>query len=76
MISSELERRLGLDDDVIRVVDSISEDRKESAAYVISNLILAYAIMDSFGIREVQYVGTQGANAMGALLSPKYWKTR
>lgn len=30
--------------------------------------------MEALGIRQVHYVGTQGANAVGAMLSSKYWK--
>ncbi len=49
-------------------------EKKEASAYVVSNLILTYGIMEALDIKQVHYVGTQGANAIGALLSPKYWK--
>lgn len=29
--------------------------------------------MEALDITQVHYVGTQGANAIGALLSPQYW---
>lgn len=73
-ILRELERRLNLEDESIRVMDSISVDRKEVATYAVSNLILASAIMEVFQIHQVQYVGKLSANAIGALLSPEYWK--
>lgn len=73
-ILREIHSRLDLDDDAIRRMDSISVERKESSAYVVSNLILAYGVMEALDITQVHYVGTQGANAIGALLSPKYWK--
>lgn len=75
-IFEELDRRLDLDDDAIRVMDSISVDRKDAAAYIVSNLILSYGVMEAFQIHQVQYVGTQGANAIGALLSEKYWNNQ
>jgi hypothetical protein len=71
---SEINSRLHLDDDAIRVKDAIPLERKEASAYVVSNLILAYGVMEALDIQQVHYVGTQGANAIGALLSPKYWK--
>lgn len=67
----ELNQRLNLDDDAIRVKDSIDARPKE--AYVVSNLLLAYGIMDALGMHSVRYVGTPGGNAIGALLSPQYW---
>lgn len=72
-VLKELDGRLNLDDTEIRIKDSISVDRKEAFPYVVSNLILAYGVMEALGITQVHYVGTQGANAIGALLSPKYW---
>lgn len=73
-VVSEIFSRLNLDDDAIRVKDSIAEERKEASAYVVSNLILARGVMEALDIKQVHYVGTQGANAIGALLSPQYWK--
>ena len=70
----ELNNRLNLDDAAIRAKDSIPADRKEAFPHVVSNLILAYGVMEVLDITQVHYVGTQGANAMGALLSPKYWE--
>jgi len=72
-VLKELDSRLNLDDEAIRIKDSISPEWKEASNFVVSNLILAYGVMDAFAIHQVQYVGTQGANAVGALLSPKYW---
>jgi proline iminopeptidase len=72
-VLKELNCRLNLDDAAIRIKDSIPEERKESFTHVVSNLILAYGIMEALNISQVHYVGTQGANAVGALLSPKYW---
>jgi hypothetical protein len=54
--------------------DSIDQAYRESAAFVVSNLILTYGVMNTLGIHKVEYVGAQGANAIGTLLSPKYWK--
>jgi exopolyphosphatase/guanosine-5'-triphosphate,3'-diphosphate pyrophosphatase len=70
-VMTEIDRRLGLSD--AAVLASIHSENKDSAAYVVSNLILAYGVMEALGMREVNYVGTQGANATGALLSPNYW---
>lgn len=72
-VLKELDGRLNLDDTAIRIKDSISVDLKESFPYIVSNLILAYGVMEALDINQVHYVGTQGANAIGALLSPKYW---
>ncbi len=74
-VLKELDCRLNLDDDAIRVKDSIPQERKELSPYVVSNLILAYGIMQTLDIAQVHYVGTQGANAIGALLSPHYWES-
>ncbi len=70
----ELKCRLNLDDAAIRIKHSIPEDRKEAYTHVVSNLILAYGVMEALNITKVHYVGTPGANAVGTLLSPKYWK--
>jgi exopolyphosphatase/guanosine-5'-triphosphate,3'-diphosphate pyrophosphatase len=67
----EIESRLDLDDAAIMCKDSIDAG---SSVYVVNNLILAYGIMDELEISEVHYVGTKGANSVGTLLSPKYWK--
>lgn len=75
-ILHEIEGRLNLDNDAIGIKDSIDPNNKASIAYIVSNLILAYGIMDALNIHQVQYVGTQGANAIGTLLSPKYWKNQ
>lgn len=67
----ELNERLNMSD------EEISEKHacpKQAAVYVVSNLVLAYGVMQALGIHEVHYVGTQGANAVGALLSPQYWE--
>ena len=69
----EIEQRLNLDDDAITIKDSIHTDWKEASNYVVSSLILAYGIMDALNIPRVHYVGTEGANAVGTLLTPKYW---
>lgn len=73
-VLKELNCRLNLDDTAIRIKDSIPANRKEASTHVVSNLILAYGVMEALDITHVHYVGTQGANAIGALLSPKYWK--
>lgn len=72
-VFKELDCRLNLDDAAIRLKDAIPADRKEAFPHVVTNLILAYGVMEALGITQVHYVGTQGANAIGALLSPKYW---
>lgn len=72
-VLKELNCRLNLDDAAIRIKDSIPADRKEAFPHVVSNLILAYGVMEALDITQVHYVGTQGANAIGALLSPQYW---
>lgn len=74
-VFKELDCRLNLDDAAIKIKDSIPADRKEAFTHVVSNLILAYGVMEALDITQVHYVGTQGANAIGALLSPKYWKS-
>ena len=61
------------DDHAISIKNAISDDYKESAAYVVSNLILAYGVMQALEIHQVKYVGTPGANATGILLSPRFW---
>ncbi len=73
-VLKELDCRLNLDDAAIQLKDSIPADRKEAFTHVVSNLILAYGVMEAMDIHRVHYVGTPGANAIGALLSPKYWK--
>lgn len=73
-VLKEIDCRLNLDDEAIRVKDSISIERKDASAYVVSNLILAYGVMQALDIHHVQYVGKAGANAIGTLLSPKYWE--
>jgi len=72
-VQAELTDRLNLDDEQIRVKDSIPPERKDAAHYVVSNLIFAYGVMESLKIDQIQYAGTEGANAVGLLLSPKYW---
>lgn len=73
-VLDEIKERLNLDNSAIIVKNSIDEAHKDTATYVVSNLILAYGLMNALDIHKVEYVGTQGANAIGTLLSPKYWK--
>lgn len=73
-IVEELENRLDLDDHAIRAKDALPLDRKEAFTHIVSNLVLAYGLMEALDIVQVSYVGTPGANAVGALLSPQYWK--
>lgn len=73
-VIQEIEKRLGLDDNAIITKDCINDAYKDSAAYVVSNLILTYGIMNTLGIQKIEYVGTQGGNTIGALLSSKYWE--
>lgn len=73
-VMQEIGKRFELDDNAIIMNDSINKAHKDSAAFVVSNLILAYGLMKTLSIQKVEYVGTPGANAIGALLSPKYWK--
>lgn len=70
-ILSELTSRLNQSDDALMIKDSIPPAQ---AVYRVSNLILAYGVMATLGIKQVHYVGTQGANAVGTLLSPQYWE--
>jgi exopolyphosphatase/guanosine-5'-triphosphate,3'-diphosphate pyrophosphatase len=69
---AELTARLNLDDEAVGIKDSI---QKEYTARRVSNLILVYGMMKALNIDEVHYVGTEGANAIGLLLSPQYWQT-
>ncbi|MBS3904961.1 MAG: HAD-IA family hydrolase [Simkania sp.] len=73
-VLKEIHCRLNLDDLAIRTLDAIPADRKEAFPHIVSNLILAYGVMEALNISQVHYVGTLGANAIGALLSPNYWK--
>ncbi len=73
-VLQELDCRLHLDDEAIVIKDSISPEWKTSSAYVVSNLILAYGVMDALEIQRVHNVATPGANAVGTLLSPQYWE--
>lgn len=74
MVLQEIENRLGLDNNAIFVKDVKDPSRQDAASFVVSNLILNYGLMKALGIQQIKYVGTPGANAVGALLSPKYWK--
>ena len=69
-IGNELRTRLDLDDEAL-----ISKDNLQSqvAPYRVSNLLLVQGVMEALHISHVRYVGTQGANAVGLLLSPQYW---
>ncbi len=67
----EITSRLDLDDAALCAKDSVPP---KNAAYLVSNLIFAYGIMEHLQISQVHYVGTEGANAIGALLSPNYWR--
>jgi exopolyphosphatase/pppGpp-phosphohydrolase len=67
----ELKVRLDLDDEAVAIKDSL---QKEHAPYRISNLLLVYGVMEALDIPQVHYVGKQGANAVGLLLSPQYWQ--
>lgn len=73
-ILKEIDCRLHLDDAAIRAQDAILTDRQDAFTHVVSNLILAYGVMIALEIPQVHYVGLQSANAIGALLSPKYWE--
>lgn len=76
-ILKEIESRLNLNDQRISARNSsLAKGKKFSpdATYIVSTLILTYGIMDVLGIHKVHYVGTQGANSIGLLLSPHYWK--
>lgn len=69
-----LEDRLNLDDEALQLKEGIPAKRREAFLHVVSNLILAYGVMETLGISQVHYVGTPGANAVGTLLSPHYWE--
>ncbi len=69
-VYGELEERWDLTDEEICEKESCP---KQAAVYLVSNLVLAYGVMQALGMGQVHYVGTQGANAVGTLLSPKYW---
>ncbi len=70
-VLAELNERLNMSDEEICEKHACP---KQAAVYVVSNLVLAYGVMRAMGIHEVHYVGTMGANAIGALLSPQYWE--
>ncbi|MES2344571.1 MAG: hypothetical protein V4494_01340 [Chlamydiota bacterium] len=68
-VLEELNSRLNLDDAAIRIKDSIPAEKKESFTHIVSNLILAYGMMEALDIPQIHYVGTYSAIALGALLS-------
>ncbi len=72
-ILNELNERLDLDDFALRNKYPMYANPKEAVTYIVSNLILADGVMEAFDISQVRYVGTQGANAVGLLLSSQYW---
>jgi exopolyphosphatase/guanosine-5'-triphosphate,3'-diphosphate pyrophosphatase len=69
-LAKELKARLDLEDEAIASRDRL---QKQYAPRRVSNLLLVYGVMKALDIAQVHYVGTQGANAVGALLSPSYW---
>jgi hypothetical protein len=75
-VLEELNHRLDLDDEAIRLKDRIQPDRTDAAEGAVSSLVLTYGMMNALGIDRVRYVGAPGGNAIGALLSPKYWEKR
>ena len=68
-ISQEINCRIGLSDEEIRAMYSFPVQ----TTCMLSNLIFAYGVMEAMNISQVHYVGTPGANAIGALISPQYW---
>lgn len=68
-ISQEINCRIGLSDEEIRAMYSFPVQ----TTCMLSNLIFAYGVMEAMNISQVHYVGTLGANAIGALISPQYW---
>lgn len=72
-VLQEIEKRLEWNDQAIIVNESIDKTHKDAAPFVVSNLILTYGMMKTLGMEKVSYVGTAGGNAIGMLLSPKYW---
>lgn len=76
-ILKEIHYRLHLDDTaMLTSIHSLETPPLSCIPYIISNLTLAYAVMEAFSIPQVHYVGTEGGNAAGALLSSKYWQTQ
>lgn len=69
-----IEEYLTLNDEQICQKNHISPALKETATFIVVNLILAYGIMETLGIDTVRYVGTSGALSTGAMLTPHYWK--
>ncbi len=74
-VLKELDCRLNLDDKAIQARDAIPQEKKDASVYVVLNLIQACAVMEALKMTQIHYVGTPGANAVGALLSPQYWKS-
>jgi len=69
-LAQELKARLGLDDEAIMIKDGV---QKQYASRRVTNVLLVYGVMEALKMGQVHYVGTQGANAIGTLLSPTYW---
>ena len=70
-VLSEYLQRIHLTDAEIIQRDSL-ESRNEYP-FIPSNLLLAYSIMKNLQIKKVLYVGTPSANAIGLLLTERYW---
>lgn len=79
MVLQRLKDRLNLTDEELTEKDLMNcppDEQQRLAPYTVSNLILAYGIMDMIGIKEVQYVEVSNGNTTGILLSEKYWKKK
>jgi exopolyphosphatase/guanosine-5'-triphosphate,3'-diphosphate pyrophosphatase len=72
-IEKELRTRLDLDDEALIRKDDL---QSQVSPYRVSNLLLVHGVMKGLDISHVHYVGTQGANAVGLLLSPQYWQMK
>lgn len=70
----EIKQRLNLDDNGVKEKIFSNKQWKEGIPYITSQLILAYGVMDTLQIQQVEFVGTPGGIATGALLYPKYWR--
>ncbi len=73
-VRNAISSRLNLGDDCILTVDPSPNTHKISPVHVLSDLVLAYGLMSSWGIDRIHYIATPAGITTGLLLSPKYWQ--